>query len=226
MRYTLPTLVAASLLASPVVAQDHYGQIFGGASFLQDPNFEGVVTPPGGIQSVGTDFDTRFSIGGAVGKSLPSLNFGQFRVRGEVELSYNTGDVGSVFFSGNGPAAETNVAGDISTTRLFGNLIADLPTGGAFTPYAGIGLGIASTDTAIVYGNGVTLNDRSENLSAQLILGGAYALSDNLSLTGDMRYVRDFGVDVPRFNGAGGLTGVVSDDVSSVNLNVGLRFGF
>ena len=226
MRYTLTSLLAASLLASPVAAQDYYGQLFGGVSILQDPSFEGVVTPPGGNQSVATDFDTGFSIGGAVGKSLPSLNFGKFRVRGEVELSYNNSDVDSVFFSGNGPAAEANVDGDISTTRLFGNLIADLPTGGAFTPYAGLGLGLASTDTDIVYGQGIRLDDRSENFSAQLILGSAYKLTDNLSLIGDVRYVRDFGVDVPRFNGAGGLTGVVSDDISSVNVNVGLRFGF
>ncbi|MEP3348146.1 MAG: outer membrane beta-barrel protein [Litoreibacter sp.] len=226
MRFTPFYIAAATLIAAPAAAQDLYGHVFGGGSFIQDPTFEGVVTPPGGQQSVGTDFDTGFGVGVAIGKSLPSLNFGNFRVRGEIELSYNSGDVDSVFFSGNGAAAEANVSGDISTTRAFGNIIADLPTGGAFTPYAGFGLGVASTDTNINYGTGVRLDDRSENISAQLILGGSYALSDSLSLTGDVRYVRDFGVDTPRFNSAGGLTGVVSDDISSVNLNVGLRFGF
>lgn len=227
MRLPLTALaIAAATVAAPAFSQDLYGHVFGGYSGLQDPNFTGIVTPPGGQQSVDTRFDGGYSVGAAFGKALPSLNFGQFRVRGEVELSYNTGDVDQVFFSGNGPAAEINTSGDISTTRVFGNLIADLPTGGKFTPYAGFGLGLASTDTNIVYGPGVRLDDRSENISAQLILGTSYALTDTLSLTGDVRYIRDFGVDVARFSPAGGLTGVVSDDVSSVNVNIGLRFGF
>ena len=226
MRLTLPTLAAAALMAAPATAQDLYGHVFGGGSFIQDPTFSGVVTPPGGQQTVETDFGSGFGVGFAVGKALPALNFGSFKVRGEVELSYNRGNVDEIFFSGNGPAAEVNVSGDISTTRIYGNLIADLPTGGAVTPYFGLGLGVASTSTDLVYGPGVRLDDRSENLSAQLIVGGAYALNDRVSLTGDVRYIRDFGVDVPRLNAAGGLTGVVSDDISSVNVNVGVRFGF
>lgn len=219
-------LTALTLLAAPANAQDLYGHVFGGFSSIQNPTFDGIVSPPGGQQSVDTDFGDGYSFGVAVGKSLPALNFGQFKVRGEVELSHNSGDVDALFFSGNGPSAEVNVDGDISTTRIFGNLIADLPTGSAFTPYAGIGIGLASTDTDLIYGPGVRLDDRSENFSAQLILGGAYALNERVSLTGDIRYIRDFGVDVPRLNPAGGLTGVVSDDISSVNVNVGVRFGF
>lgn len=226
MRLFISAAATAATLASPAISQDLYGHVFGGLSSIQDPTFSGVVTPPGGQQTVDTRFDDGYSIGAAFGKSLPALNFGSFRVRGEVELSYNSGDADQIFFSGNGPAAEVNVAGDISTTRVFGNLIADLPTGGKFTPYAGFGLGVASTSTNLVYGPGVRLDDRSENVSAQLILGSSYALSDTLSLTGDLRYIRDFNVDVPRFNPAGGLTGTVSDDIGSVNLNVGLRFGF
>lgn len=227
MRYT-PALLAALMMTAPaaVSAQDFYGHVFGGATFLQDPNFEGIVTPPGGPQSVDNDFDTGYNFGVAVGRSLPSLNFGQFKVRGEVELSYSSSDVDRIFFSGNGPAEEVNVDGDLSTTRLFGNLIADLPSSGTFTPYAGFGLGVASTDVDLVYGPGVRLNGSDEGLAAQLILGGSYALNDNLSLTGDVRYLRDFSVAVPRFNPAGGLTGTLSEDVSSVNLNIGLRFGF
>ncbi|WP_298294465.1 outer membrane beta-barrel protein [uncultured Litoreibacter sp.] len=226
MRLILTAAAAAVTLSSPAFSQDLYGHVFGGYSAIQDPNFTGVVTPPGGQQSVDTRFGGGYNIGAAFGKSLPSLDFGSFRVRGEVELSYNTDDVDQIFFSGNGPAAEVNVAGDISTTRVFGNLIADLPTGGSFTPYAGFGLGVASTSTNLIYGPGVRLDDRSEGVTAQLILGTSYALSDNLSLTGDVRYIRDFSVDVPRFNPAGGLTGTVSDDIGSVNVNVGLRFGF
>jgi len=72
----------------------------------------------------------------------------------------------------------------------------------------------------LVYGPGVRLDDQSSGLAAQLIVGSSYALNDTVSLTGDVRFIRDFSVDVPRFSGAGALTGIVSDDIDSVN---GLR---
>ena len=225
MRILLPVVTATLLAASPSFAQDFYGQVFGGINIVSDPTFSGDVATPAGVgpQSVETDQDTGFNFGIAVGTSLPALgsNF-----RGEVELSYSRSDVDGVAFSGNGPDPEVNVSGDISTTRVFGNLLYDFEKTGKFTPFVGAGLGLAHTDINVIYGPGVNLTDTSTDVSAQLILGAAYELSDGLSLVGDVRYIRDFGVESARFNPAGAVTGTVEDDIGSFNVNVGLRFNF
>ena len=229
MRILLPfvavTLAASSPSFSQAFSQDFYGHVFGGISTGSDPSFSGDVATGAGVgpQTVDTDLDTGFNFGIALGTSLPAL--GQ-NFRGEIELSYSSSDVDNIAFSGNGPAPEINVDGDISTTRLFGNVYYDFQSSGKFTPYVGAGLGVAFTDLDFVYGPGVAVRDNSEDLSAQLILGTSYQLSENMSLTGDIRYIRDFGVSGARFNPAGGVTGVVSDDIDSLNLNVGVRFGF
>jgi len=88
MRFALFATTALTL-ALPAAAQDSYVHLFGGFSSLQDPNFTGEVTPPGGQQSVEATFDTGYTIGAAFGRSLPALSFGAATVRGEVELSYS-----------------------------------------------------------------------------------------------------------------------------------------
>lgn len=221
-------LIALALAASPAAAQDFYGSVFGGYSSLNDPTFSGEVTPPGGQQSVGTDFDSGFGVGVALGYRFPGLSTGTLGLRGELELSFTDSDVDALAFSGNGPGAEANVAGDISTTRLFANLIADVKTAGRFTPYFGAGIGIARSDLGLSYGaapGAVNVNDSSTDFSAQLIVGTAYELSDGVSLFGDARYIRDFGVESGRTTPAG-FTGTISDDIDTVNVNFGVRFDF
>lgn len=228
MRPILPIIAAGLLTAAPALAQDYYISGFGSYSSLNDPTFSGVVTPPGGQQTVGTDFGSGYGLGIAIGTSLPSLSFGSATVRGELELSYTNNDVDNIFFSGNGPAAENNVAGDIQSTRLFANLIADFQTQSAFTPYFGAGIGLASNDFNLSYGaapGAVNLDERSTNFSAQAILGASYALSDTTSLFTDIRYIRDFDVSSIRTSPAG-FTGVVEDDLDTVNVNFGLRLKF
>ncbi len=228
MRPILPTIIAGLVAASPALAQDYYISGFGSYSSLNDPTFSGVVTPPGGQQTVGSDFDSGFGLGIAIGTSLPSLSFGSATVRGELELSYTNNDVDGLFFSGNGPGAENNVAGDITSTRLFANLIADFETKSAFTPYFGAGIGVASNNLSLSYGaapGAVNLDERSTNFSAQAILGASYALNDRTSLFTDIRYIRDYGVSSVRTSPAG-FTGVVEDDLDTVNVNFGVRLQF
>lgn len=226
MRIALIALALAA--ASPAAAQDFYGTIFGSSANIDDPTFSGEITPPGGQQTVGTDFDSGFGLGAALGYRLPGLDGTGLSLRGEVELSFADSDVDSIAFSGNGPDPEANVAGDIRTTRLFANLIADVETASRFTPYFGAGIGVARSNIGLSYGGvpgAVNLDDNSTDFTAQLIAGSAYSLTDTVSLIGDVRYIRDFGVSADRFSPAG-LTGNVSDDISSINVNVGLRFEF
>lgn len=225
--FTLATGTALALLAAPVAAQDNYIALFGGLSDLDNPTFRGDITTGAGTgpESVDTDFDTGFGLGIAYGRSFGSLG-ANTRLRGEVELSFSESDVDGIAFSGNGPAAEVNVDGDISTTRLFGNVLVDFETGGAFTPYVGAGLGIARTESDLVYGPGVRVRDSDTNLSAQLIAGTAYKINDTWSLTGDVRYIRDFNVELNRAAPTGASTGTVEDDIDTFAVNIGLRYRF
>ena len=215
-------LAVASAVAAPATAQDWYGQVFGGVTFSDDARFTGIVG--GSPQSVITNLDDGYNLGAAIGTRLPGLSFGGVSLRGEIELSYSENDVGSVNFSGNGPGPEANAGGDISSTYLFGNVVADFETGTKFTPYAGIGLGVAFVDQGVTYGSGVSINGSDEAFASQLILGGSYDLNNKTALFGDVRYIRSYDVAGTRF--APGSVSRVSDDLSNVALNVGVRFKF
>ncbi len=228
MRFVLPFIAATLVAASPVAAQDFYGQIFGGYASVNDPTFSGIVTPPGGSQTIGTDFGSGFTFGAAIGTNIESLSTANIGIRAEIELSYSNADVDGIAFSGNGAGTENNVAGDISTARLFANVLADVRTNSKFTPYFGAGLGVARTDLGLSYGGSpgaVNIDESSTNFSAQLIVGTSYALNDRVSLFSDARYIRDFGVSSTRTSPAG-FTGVVEDDIDTFNINFGLRYKF
>ena len=204
-----------------------YVSVFGGVSFLDDIDLSGnVITPAGNNpQTVELDFDTGYTIGAAVGKSFGDIGNG-FILRGEIELSYSEQDIDQIFFSGNGPAAEINVGGDFSSTNLLVNGLLDLPElgDGLFTPYIGAGIGVAFSELDAVYGPGVRLDNDEENFIAQGIIGASFAATENTDLFVEGRYSRIFNFETPRFNPAGGLTGVIEDDVDTYGINFGLRF--
>lgn len=231
MHTKLAAAILATCAASPVFAAGHsetelsstdlYGFGYVGVTSLQDPTFSGSIG--GTNQSVETFFDdtgTNIAIG--VGRAFPEWGNG---VRGEVSLSYSSSDINNTNFSGNGPDQE-DASGDVSTTRLLASVYKDFDTGTVFTPYIGGGLGLSSTDLDISYGPGVTLDDRDQNISAEIVLGGSFALSDQLALTTDVRFTRDFDVTTDRLSPAGDLTGVVSEDIDNTSFNIGLRFAF
>ena len=227
MRTALFT-AALAIAASPALAQDYYGSVFGGYSDLNNPTFSGEITPPGGQQTIGTDFGSGYSFGLAIGTGIGALSRPGLGVRGELEQSLSNSDVDGLTFSGNGPAAENNVGGGIRTTRLFANIIADVENSSKLTPYFGAGLGLSRNDLSLSYGpapGAVRLDETTTNFSAQLIAGASYAINDQVSLFGDARFIRDFGVSSDRLSPAG-LTGNVEDDIDTVNVNFGLRFQF
>ncbi|MEO0370942.1 MAG: outer membrane beta-barrel protein, partial [Pseudomonadota bacterium] len=129
-------------------------------------------------------------------------------------------------FTGNALSPEINTSGGIERTALMANVLYDIQTGSKLTPYVGAGLGATWTDFDLVYGPGVRINETDTTFSAQLIAGVAYAVTDSTSVTADLRYARAFDVSSTRLNGAGGVTGVVSDDIDALSLNFGVRVGF
>lgn len=207
-----------------------YVSVFAGANFIDDPRLTGLVG--GAPQSVELEFDTGYTIGGAIGHNYGDIGNG-LNFRAELELSYSESDVDQIFFSGNGPAAENNVNGDFSSTNLLVNGLIDLPElgGGVITPYIGAGIGIAFSSVDAVYGGApgtpppILIDTNEENFIAQAIVGASVAATDTTDFFVEGRYSRVFNFETPRFNvNAGALTGVIEDDIDTYNINVGLRF--
>ncbi len=186
-----------------------------GFNQLQDTDQSGA---PG---TVASDYDSGYNISVAIGKHIPAWP----GVRAEVELSYSENDAGTINFSGNGPAAEANVNGDISSTSIRANVLYDFKTNSKFTPYIGAGIGVSFIDSSISYGGApVRIDDDDSVFSAQLIAGTAYKLSDTLDLTLDARYSRAFSVELSRVSPGG--TAIVEDDIDNLSVNLGLRYAF
>lgn len=235
------TLTTALLVSPPAFAADaiiqqdstpapesfqesrFYVSAFAGATFIDDVVLRGLVG--GNPQTVELDFDIGYVIGGALGHNYGQI-FDGVDLRAELELSYSDNNIDSIFFSGNGPAAEINVDGDFSATNLFVNALFDLPGLGndLITPYVGGGLGVAFTDLDAIYGPGVRLDSSDENFAAQAIIGASVSATENVDLFVEGRYSRIFDLETPRFAPTGALTGVIEDDVDTYGVNVGFRF--
>lgn len=218
-RMAVVALGTGLALSGPATAQDFYGQIFGGYSFGDDFSFSGLVG--GAPNSVGVDQDDGFLIGGAIGlrfSSVPGL-------RGDLELSYSENDIDGLAFSGNGPAPEVNVNGDVSSTSLLANLYYDFETGGPVTPYVGGGLGVSFVDVDAVYGPGVRLDSSDEVFTLQLVAGASYDLSERTALFSEVRFRQLYDVSTTRVTPAGGVS-QLSDDIQNTSINFGVRFNF
>lgn len=130
--------------------------------------------------SVSPDYDLGPAVSGHLG-----YNFGQvgpvgLRTEGEVVWRHDGVD------QLNGRDA----SGSLSSLGLFGNLLADIPTGTALTPYVGVGLGGVQVRVNDVAAPGFGRVDDSEwKLGYQGIAGLSYALTDKLALRGDYRYM-------------------------------------
>ena len=235
-------LAGAVLLAAPLAANaadldppvqqvasenNLYVSVFGGANFLRDVDFTN------GATTVATDYDTGFSLGGAIGYKWKDHVFGGFTPRTELEVSYFDNSVDGINFSGNGAGAETVLSGsDVTGFNFFANVFLDYDTGTRFTPYVGGGLGFTRADFDIAY-NGANLNlSDNDTAFAWHIGGGAnFELTEKVSFFVDARYqqsadagsIRDIG-DVPVAAGPGG--GFFEDNLSNVLVRGGLTFNF
>lgn len=221
---TASLCAALCLTGSYASAESHsaagglYFHGFVGANRAQDVALAGTIG--GAPQTVFGDFDTGANIGVAIGRS-----FGN-GWRGEIELSHQRSPVSTLDFTGNAVSPEINTDGDIRRLSLMANALYDFDTGGAFTPYVGLGIGATRTDYSLVYAAGVNISEADTTFGAQLIAGGAFAVNDTTAITADIRYSRAFDPESTRLNGAGALTGTVSDDIDAVSLNLGVRINF
>ncbi|MFA7429231.1 MAG: OmpA family protein [Rhodospirillaceae bacterium] len=146
-----------------------------GANWLRDQ----------GIDRNGASFSPDYNLG-AVLSGHAGYNFGAFgpvglRTEGEVAWRRNTVD------GING----LDASGRHSSLGLFGNLLVDIPTGTALTPFVGVGLGGVKVNISNVATTGFgRVYDDAWKLGYQGIAGVNYALTDNLAVRGDYRYMQ------------------------------------
>lgn len=135
-----------------------------------------------------------------------------FRVEGEVAYRANNMDEASYL----GESAKIN--GDASVLSFMGNGYYDFSNATAFTPYVGLGLGMAKIDVAI---DDISWDESDTVFAYQIMVGGNFALTKQISLDAEYRY---FGSQDPEFDDGEG--GTVEAEVRSHNLSVGLRILF
>lgn len=206
MRRLALAALAASLLAAPAAfAQDKlatgwYGTLSG--AYLQPEDSDA-------NNGLSLEFDNGYAIYGAAGYRFPN-NF-----RAEAELGYGNTDLDRV--TGRGGSANLN--GDIDSYTLTGAVYYDFATGSMFTPYAGVGAGLAHQKLSRVSAtiNGATLTadgDSSTDLTAFGEAGVSIKIADKFDLVPSYRYqwIND---------GQDGL-----DDTTAHVFKLGLRYWF
>jgi len=187
-----------------------YATVSAGASFVQD------VTPTierGGDGNIATttSFKTGYRATAAAGWGWGN------GFRTEAEIGYSASDVSGGDLSDNGR---------FSQKTLMANFLYDFDTGTPWTPHLGVGAGVGFDRVGgVVVPAGIqTINTSSTSFSYQGIAGLEYALSPQLRLGLDYRYIGSSAIDV-----ASGIyvnPHAASYDVNSHNVLLTLRVDF
>ena len=201
-------LLAALGLASAATAQDMgppKGLYIGaglGASIPNDAKITGPQT------STKAELDI-FATGMLnVGYAYPN------NLRSEVELGYRENEVSKV--------GTATGSGDYSTFNSMLNLYYDIPGMGRFTPYLGIGGGMARVELdGVAPVGGSTISDSDWMWAYQGIAGVGYQLTNNLGLFADYRYL-----DTTEGNFSTAAGRELGTDFTEHRVMVGLRWYF
>lgn len=206
-----------------------YVSVFGGGNFITDN-----VGFTNGITTDDTDFDSGFTLGGAVGYRWHNARLGWLVPRTEFEVNYSENDVDTLDFSGNGIGNEVvNSDSNVSSVSFLANLFFDAPNafGNGITPYFGGGIGVSVVNHDIIYNAvGANLSDTDSAFTWHLTAGASIDINDSASVFADIGYhqivdagsIRRIGVNPA--GGAGG--GRFEDDIDSVVAKVGVRVNF
>jgi opacity protein-like surface antigen len=200
MRNLILILLLVSPVAAPVAAQDagYYAKAFGGLSALQGNS----ATLGNTAQSL--RYDSGTTLGGAIG-----YDYGDRPFRAELEFAYRSGEA-------------TGVTGEYASTTFALNGYYVFAGNGRLKPYVGLGLGyVTEIDFDVTSGASAGEYNGRGFFAAQAMLGADYALTDRLSLFGE---VRSFMIDTPTLSGPGGAT--LSADYNTLDLIAGLSFKF
>ncbi len=248
-------LIASTAISGAAQAEEYYASLSGGVSLLGDSTndgaFDGAFTtgegttiPAGTVLPDGTpvgwetDFDTGFSVAGALGK-----RYGAFR--GEIEVAYQVNDVDShaavtaggialdgedagVLITGS-PNLGVNVGdlvadgqGDVSNIFVMANVFYDFDTGGPLKPYLGAGIGVGFVDVNYSPSDVPIIQDDATAFAYQGVAGVAYEVSPSIDLTVAYRYraTTDVSVEADLFSADFDI-----ENRASI-VEAGLRFNF
>ena len=113
--------------------------------------------------------------------------------------------------------------GGLNNTDFFVNGLYDFNMNSMFTPYVGLGLGVATVtaDRIGALANGSAFDDTDMHFAYQGIVGVSAQMDANWALTADYRYVASLD---PKFDTRTGASGTMEN--ASHNLIVGMRYSF
>ncbi len=169
-------MLVAAALSAPAFAASY---LSGSYSFVKTADADIY----DGIDSGEISFDDGFGL--LVAYGIESDGGGRI----EVELGYRSSDFDEWKIDGVGTF---DVPGEIESISLMGNAYVDFVPQGRFSPYLGVGIGLARLEEKVT-----GLGDAHDLVGAyQLSLGGRYRASDIVTL--DLQY-RFFGTSEPTF---------------------------
>jgi opacity protein-like surface antigen len=211
---SLLTIVAALMLPAGAIAQSEtkgfYASVYGQFSRLSDTSFD-LVGAGNGRTPVGAEFDNGFGAGGDFG-----YRYGNGWAA-EIEWNYRSHDLKTLTAGGSTLTRE----GDFASNTILVNGLRRFPQG-AWTPYAGLGLGWVQEIDLDLEGQSAGSYSQRGKWAVQLIAGAEYALSKQWLLTADLRYLRVGAVQLEGPNGAR----LSSPDYNPLSAQVGLRYRF
>jgi opacity protein-like surface antigen len=195
--------LATGLASASAHAQDLEGvyvEAFGGSSMLRDSDVSGDVSGK-------ASFKTGPVVGAAIG-----YDYANSPLRSELEFIYRSGDAKT--FAG-------GTSGDFASTTIMVNGYYDFKTGGALTPYVGVGAGyVTEIDFDISGGAGPDGYSDRGGFAWQAMGGINYAITNRIGLSGEFRY-SDAGSRTLT-----GATGQIKAGYASFDAIVGVRYRF
>lgn len=154
-----------------------------------------------------TELDNGYALSGAVG-----YNYGDWRT--ELEVAYRNNGVDKHKIGGTTLAGSD---GETTSTAFMVNGYYDIPTGTAFTPYLGAGIGVAQVNINDYRAGGVKFADDDDTVFAyQGIAGVDYAINPNMGAFAEYKYFATSDVDI----------GNTSTSYDNHTLMAGLRYSF
>ncbi len=216
--FSVLLVVVLSLFAVPAFAGNVYVSGFGGLTILNDSeilsdDFNGVDV------ELDLKYKTGWNAGGALG-----YDFGKFRT--EIEINHRNNGLdsldGTAELNNVSISAEFPLSGSVSSTSFLINGIIDFENKSSITPYIGAGLGFANLNLDITEISGIEVDaeDSTTEFAYQLIVGAGIAMSKNIDLTLDYRFL---GSNDPTFSNT---VGTVDVESHSHNINAGIRLNF
>jgi OOP family OmpA-OmpF porin len=171
-------------------------------------------------------YDLGYSAGVQVGYA-----FGGPRV--EFEYNYRNNGVSTVATT----VGTQSGAGSLTSNNFMVNVLYDFDTGSQWTPYIGLGLGVADVKANNIHANASSANDSflngsSSKFAVQFIFGAEYAVSDKIGVTIDWRGLWasnvnfSYGIGCTNVNQSCASTGTTNYDYWNGAINVGVRIKF